>query len=363
MITFETNIVDSVRRILSNLKPLLGAISVVLIMRRRETAQMQEPYKSFSLAASLYDTREIDEIISAFGSFGIYVEHFEDELEFIAWHRQGGFDRLPGQYKFVYTFATSGTGPARRSLIPAYCAQEYIPTVNSDAYTCAVGRHKFHCSRLLGTFGLPVPQSWSYDANSGWLDSESPAIGMQVIGKATYEDGSIGLTSAMIGLFGSKLEATFAEASRALRQPLTVQEFIEGDEIEIPVIELDGHHALAPVMVLNSKGERLMNQVVSYDLAWSDDYRFAAPLCLSPHTIKVAIKAATNVARVLGHHGFARIDFRVSRDGRPIIIDIAAHPHLTRASSYAHSLNQMGFSYDEMMLLLIATGARRLGII
>lgn len=359
----EIRAVIALRRALSEVKQVASDLCVILIMGRRETTRMRGRYDGFSLAASLYDSFEVDEIIAAMRASGLYVQYFEDELEFIAWHQSGGYDALPRRNKLVYTFAINGTGPGRRSFVPAYCAREEIPTVNSDTYTAAIDRHKFHCNRLLYAFGLPVPQSWFYEARTGWFQGEAPPIGMPVIGKATYEDGSIGLTDATIGPFTQQLQDAFAELSAALRQPLTVQEFIAGDEFEVPVIEFDGYHVPAPIVLLNAQGERFVDDVVSYDVSWRDDFGYALASEIAPETVDAARAAAIGVVTALGHRGFARIDFRVTPDGRPLVIDTTAHPHLTKSNAYAYLFQQMGFTYEEMLLILVATGAKRAGMI
>jgi D-alanine-D-alanine ligase len=182
---------------------------------------------------------------------------------------------------------------------------------------------------------------------------------LHVIGKATYEDGSIGLTEATIGPFTPQLQDAFGDVSIALRQPLTVQEFIAGNEIEVPVFDLDGYHAPAPVVLHTGTGESLGDTVFSYDASWNDLTKYASASLLSNETIETATRAAVEAATTLSHRGFARIDFRVAEDGRPFVIDTAAHPHLTKTSSYAFLFNELGFSFEEMMLVLAASGAKR----
>ncbi len=353
----------ALRSALSEIKRITADLCVILIMGRRGTAPARGDHAKFSIAASLYEGFEVDDIIEAYRSFGIYVACFDDELDFIAWHQEGGYESIPRRHKFVYTFAMHGTGPARRSFIPAYCARENIPTVNSDAYTCAIDRHKYHCNRLLDAFGILVPNSWSYETKTGWFQGRKPELGAHVIGKATYEDGSIGLTPATIGPYTPDLERAFAELSTALHQPITVQEFIAGDEIAVPVFALDGYHAPGPVLILSASGQRLAHEVISHDRKLTGDYTLAPPTSLQPETIQAATAAAIEIAATLGHRGFARIDFRIASDGRPFAIDTAADPHLTRTSSYAYLFERLGFTYPEMMLMLIATGARHIGLI
>jgi D-alanine-D-alanine ligase len=352
-----------IRASLSAVREIIADLCIILIMGRRETTVMKGRYEGFSLATSLYYSFEVDDIIAAFRSAGVYVEYFEDELDFIAWHQRGGFDRLPRTYKLVYTFAINGTGPGRRSLVPAYCSREQIFTVNSDAYTCAIGRHKFHCNRLLHTFGILVPRSWSYDYSGGWFSGHAPPIGLHVIGKATYEDGSIGLTKATIGTYTPAMDEAFAAVSSALKQPLTVQEFIAGEEIEVPVFDLGGYQAPSAVVLRTDTGERFGDTVISYQDSWKDNTQYASASLLSPTTAEWATRAAQMAATALGHRGFARVDFRIADDGRPFVIDTAAHPHLTKNSSYLFLFDQLGFSFDDMMLTLAASGAKRFGFI
>lgn len=357
------NAIVAINSALAKVRTIVEDLCIVLIMGRRETTVMKGSYDGFSLATSLYYAFEVDDIIAAFRSANVYVQYFEDEIEFMAWHQSGGLATVPRKHKLIYTFAINGTGPGRRSLVPAYCSREQIATVNSDAYTCAIGRHKFHCNSLLRTFGLLVPRSWSYDTRDGWFLGNAPPIGLQVIGKATYEDGSIGLTEATIGPFGPELEANFSRLSTALHQPLTVQEFIAGDELEVPVFDLDGHLAPAPVVLRTDSGEAFGNAVVSYADSWSDNTKYGPASLLSPDSARAATKAALTAAKALGHKGFTRVDFRVSEDGRPYIIDTAAHPHLTKTSSYMYLFGELGFNYDDMMLTLAASGAKRAELI
>src|SRR5271155_66860 len=97
--------IDVVNRALSEVREIVESLCMILIMGRRETTCMKGEYDGFSLAASLYYAFEVDDIIAAFRSSGVYIQYFEDELEFIAWHQEGGVERLPRRHKLVYTFA------------------------------------------------------------------------------------------------------------------------------------------------------------------------------------------------------------------------------------------------------------------
>src|SRR5665213_2814614 len=153
---FAEGIRNSVRQV----RDIASRLSVILVISVRGQTRLRRDYEAYSVAASFLSSIELDDIIVSLRSEGIYVEHLADESEFIKWYSDGGYDSLPRPLKLVYTSAVNGTGPGRRSLIPAFCSLEGIPTVNSDAYSCAINRHKFHWSRLLESFGYPVPRCW-----------------------------------------------------------------------------------------------------------------------------------------------------------------------------------------------------------
>ena len=335
--------------------------AVILAICIRERTILRHDYDNYSVAAGFLTAIELDDIISSLRSRGFYVEHFDDEIAFISWALSGNYAALPHRFKIVYTEAASGTGPGRRTLIPAFCKLVDIPTVNSDAYSCAINRQKFHWSRLLGAFGFPVPRSWSYDSEDGWFSGERPDYGTRVIGKSTYEDCSLGVSSNTVGEFSPSLEQHIAAASRSLQQPMTVQELIAGAELEVPVIELERRIAPSPIAILKANGEVLHNDVLVYDEVWDDDYRFAMPRGFSDDELKAIADMAIGASRVLGFRGFSRIDFRVGPGKHPYIIDVSTTPHLTRCSSYAFLFEQLGFTYGDMLQTMIASGLNRHG--
>ncbi len=348
-----------IRRLLDEVRAIASRTAVVLVIGVKGVTRLRRDYDGYSVSSSFLLGPEIDDFIGSLRDNGFFVRHFADETEFLAWVLSGGYHELPHEHKLVYTSAVNGTGPARRSLIPSFCALEGVPTVNSDAYSCAINRHKFHWNRLLKEFGFRVPRTWWFDAVDGWFQEDRPNHGRMVIAKSTFEGSSLGVSSQTCGEFSAEIEQHIAEASRALRQPMTVQEFIAGDELEVPVLELRRYVAPAPVAILKANGVRTPDQVLSYAEVWEDAYRFAEPVGYTDWESAELGRIAVDAARTLGFRGFSRIDFRVDERRRPFIMDVSSTPHLTRASSYAFLFSRMGFSYAEMLTGLVAVGAKR----
>lgn len=52
---------------------------------------------------------------------------------------------------------SGGFKPGRKSLIPAVADAYGVICANSNAYACAIGRHKFHYATLLRALGIRCP--------------------------------------------------------------------------------------------------------------------------------------------------------------------------------------------------------------
>ncbi|HTD36094.1 MAG TPA: hypothetical protein VK669_01175 [Candidatus Limnocylindrales bacterium] len=277
----------------------------------------------------------------------------------MSWILGGEQNFLPYRHKIVYTSAANGIGPGRRTLIPAFCSLEGLPTANSDAYSCAINRHKFHCAMLLKELGFRVPRTWWYDAEEGWFQDDRPTIGDRVIAKSTFEGASLGVSAATVGEFGAHMEREIANASRDLRQPMTVQEFIRGNELEVPVLRLpDRYIAPSPVAIARRGGGRSPDDVLLYEDVYDDYYEFSSPGYSNEESRRIS-EIAERVAAALGFRGFSRVDFRIDEFGNPFVIDVSTTPHLTRTSSFNFIFDQMGFTYSDMLEAMIAVGAKQ----
>jgi D-alanine-D-alanine ligase len=330
--------------------------AIVLVICVKGITRIRRDYGRHSIATSFYSAQELNDIIEAFRSIGYYVQHFADEVDFISWVNAGGLRALSHPNKLVYVGAVNGTGPGRRCLLPSFCALEGIHTLNSDAYSSAINRHKFHWTKLLGSFGIRVPQSWLFEVGRGWLMDEAPVTGQRVIAKALHEGSSIGVSEAGVGEWSPAIAEHIETMASDFKQPIMVQEFVTGSEVEVPVLELGASRIAAPVMMLKNDGTDLANDFLSYDLVWDDNYSFAAPSGLDADVRARLEIAATRVCELLNFRLLSRVDFRIDSAGKEYVIDISTTPHLTRHSSYDHLFAGLGLGYADVMATLVGAG-------
>ena len=354
---------SEVRRLIEFIEERASSIAVLAVINVKSRTRQLADYTHHSMRSSFLNDLEIDAILEALQECGFFTQHFADEQDFFSWIMAGSGNSLGRPWQLVYTSAMNGSGPGRRALVPAFCAHLSIPTLNSDAYSCAINRQKFHVSRLLQSFGISVPRSWYFIPGRGWWDGDKPAIGESVVSKATYEGSSVGVDPDAVGPFSRHVEERIAFLSDALRQPITVQELIAGFELEVPVARLKSPQALG-VASLTIRGEsHVEDSVLLYDDAWEDDYGFSETSNFPPGWISKVEKMAQRAADVLNFQGLSRIDFRMNDEGEPFVIDVSSTPHLTPNNSIAFLYSRAGLRYRDIFNTLVGLAVERHGLL
>ncbi|MEQ9244641.1 MAG: hypothetical protein RLO21_01505 [Nitratireductor sp.] len=179
--------------------------------------------------------------------------------------------------------------------------------------------------------------------------------------KATYEAASIGLDEASVRTADDGLEGFLQERSRALKQPVTVQEFVSGYEVEVPVFELNNPFALGAAGIRLEDADRLGERVLTFETVGRDDYQFYDFYELNPRTSEEICRAAEQVFEAIGMRGIGRIDFRIRDTGQWYVTDVTDNPHLTPHGSVASCVQWHGFEYKDVMRSMIGLNCNRLG--
>lgn len=312
-------------------------------------------FNEHSLITEFFSENEVEEIVSSFRESGLTTEVFFDENMFIQSILSKEYQKYSKNNIIVYNSSQKGTGPGRKSLIPAFCNLHNIKTTGSNAYVVSLCRHKYHYNLILSKLGLPVVNSWLFDYTHGWLLNNKPELGTKIIIKPTFESASIGIKDTSIVCFDNSTEDLLAYIGEQYNQPLTIQRFIDGFEIEVPVINYKKSIAITPIGISLHGDKYLGTNILDYEIVYNDDYSFYLFDEISKKQELEILTIAENAAKGLGIHGFGRVDFRVDNNKNVYITDISTNPHITKHSSFAYLFNQLGYSYKELPLALIGT--------
>lgn len=293
-----------------------------------------------------FSRMEFAEIMSAiFNCFG-FAKVFYSEIEFIQYILDHNINTSEC---IVYNFSRDGRANGKKSLIPAFCDLMDIKYTGSDAFVISLLRNKYIYTKFLMQNEITVPKSLLYKNKTDFQLLLNEFENEYVIVKNKCESASIGLTSKNIFELKKEAEHYLREMLTNMHTPsLLVQEYIDGDECEILVLQYKGdYYALDPVQILFENDQNFI------DTDTSNTYNYNFKIIESP--IKSLIQeTATKVAELLEIKDYARFDFRI-KDGIPYLFDIAGTPYTIYHSSIAYLFTQYyQLSYESIYKVIVA---------
>jgi len=299
-----------------------------------------------------YDSRETVEIIaaalSAAGHSVVMLGGGEEFLENI----------LREKVDFIFNIAEGrGNSRSRESQVPSVLEMLGIPFTGSDSHCLTVCLDKPLAKRLVAAEGVNTPR-WQLVndeielGNVAW--ERFPAIV-----KPAYEGSSKGirLTSVV-----DNVEQLWQEASRLLndyRQPVMIEEFINGDEVTVGVVGNLPTRVIGMMRILPRKrGERFV-----YSLKVKRDYlnlvNYESPPQLDDKILAELSAASLKIFKCSGCRDFARIDFRLSPEGAPYFLEINPLPGLGIYSDLVIMARKMGWAHQGLIQAVFEAARKR----
>ena len=330
-------------------------IGVVIVVNVKEKTTPLNDYDGDSIISEFLSNQELDDLVEYFESAGFYCEVLIDEERFVNWLVQG--HPFPRRHAVVYNLAQNGTGPARLTTVAALCRLNGLPLADSDAYGVALAQHKFHSLSLLSHFGMPVARCWSFGRNGWWPNA--PPSDLKLIAKPTFDSASIGVDHASIFQMAASDVDSLLERVEKYRQPLTVQEFVSGYELEVPVFGGDDPQSIAAIGIDLQGRRQLGGEVLTYSSVFDDRYGFYNFADENLDSANEAMSISRQAFSALGLTGIGRVDFRVTESGSPFIMEVNCKPHITRHSGFMHALSLIGCSGSDLAKYLVGFALER----
>jgi D-alanine-D-alanine ligase len=231
-----------------------------------------------------------------------------------------------------------------------------IPYTGSSAYTTNLCLRKYLVNALLSHAGLPIPP-WITLRKGDRIRS----VGYPAIIKPAAEDASIGVEQRSVVRTARALK-TRVEAMLESFDDVIVQRFIEGRELNIGILG----DAVLPISEIDfTDMPKGMWRIVTYRSKWdigSDEDRGSQSRCpadLSPRLANEVRRVCLEAWRLVGGHGYGRVDVRVDSDGRPWILEVNANPDIATDAGFAGMAAVAGIEYPTLIRTICEMGVQR----
>lgn len=344
-------------------------VAIFLVYDRPERALVRPDLDRTYFVERCLSDQQIDAIVSSLRTEGCYVELFPSEVAFAKALAAGRLQESAKPVHLAYNGTEGGVGgmtgfgPGRKAMVPALCDAFGVACANSSAYTCAIGRHKYHYTQVLRAHGLPVPEMWHYEHARGWVLGMQPPNGSKVIAKSTFESWSVGVTENSVFVVDKTLNDRVREIAECIGQSVCVQIFQPGAELCAPVMTFPQQIAPPIVGTLLKRQPNDPEAVMTIDdnLTEGGVYHFRYEA--SYDTCRQAAELAAKCCRALGISGLGRVDMRLQEDGKIHAFDVGVSPGITAKGSSAAAFKSLGYSYDEFVCIVFAASLAQHGFI
>ena len=210
---------------------------------------------------------------------------------------------------------------------------------------------------LLRMMGFPVPK---FFVVSQWekIPAKLP-FRMPMIVKPLLQDASIGIHDTSVVRSKKVMKEQVAAVHQQYHEPAIVEEFIHGREFNVSVIGNHKPKAL-PVSEIDFSGLPTgLPKIVTYEAKWNkNDPRYGGtvpvvPAPIPPEMTRTLQDLAVRSGRALGCRHYWRVDFRVTKNGEPRIVEVNPNPDLHPEAGLARALKAAGMTYDGFIVKAI----------
>ena len=138
-------------------------------------------------------------------------------------------------------------------------------------------------------------------------------------------------------------------------QPVLVEEFIDGRELNVAVMGDKKLRALPISEIDFSKMPDNLHNIVSYQAKWDphhESYHKTIPKCPAKLPKKVENKAkeiAIEAVKIMGCRDYARVDMRLSKEKELFVLEVNPNPDLTEGAGFMRSAAAAGLTYAQAL--------------
>ncbi len=256
---------------------------------------------------------------------------------------------------FIALHGRDGEDGTIQSLLEALA----LPYTGSGPSACTRCTDKMLAKHLMREAGIPTPAFralrehairdlgggaalGAIEADLGFPMVVKPAYGGSAIG-VKFASGEDDLPGAMVGAFS--YDGT-----------VLLERHVAGRDLAVSVLDGPPAHAL-PVVEAVPREEGFYDYESRYEIGMTS---FVCPAQLPAETTARAQELAVEVYRLLGCHGFARVDLMLEEDtGELWVLETNVVPGMTETSLLPQAANAAGLSFDELVERMLASAFTR----
>ncbi|HEU0184926.1 MAG TPA: ATP-grasp domain-containing protein, partial [Blastocatellia bacterium] len=179
--------------------------------------------------------------------------------------------------------------------------------------------------------------------------------------KSVSDEGSVGISQASVVRDDERLIDRVEFIHRQNQTAAMVEEFIEGREIYVSVIGNQKLQAYTPWEMIMRNLPEGAPVIATGKAKWDVEYQKkigleTMPAELGSKTKEEFKRLSKRIYRILGLSGYARIDYRLTDDGRIYALEANPNPQIARDEDFADSAEHCSLKYEDLLQKIMTLG-------
>lgn len=264
---------------------------------------------------------------------------------------------LDSEPQLIFNLAEGASSKGREAYYPSMFEILDIPYTGGGPAIMYVNLDKRLTLKLLEVSGINVSRGRLVTSADDPLPDD---IKFPVFIKPNYEGSSLGIGRDSIAHDRDEAEERIEKLLREFEEGLTVEEFIQGRELTVPMLEAYPGQILEIVEYEKKTGN---DNILGYETKKADDkdevLDIHCPADLEPVQRRAVLDMARKTFDLMRTADFGRVDLRLSEDGVPYLIEVTALPGLKPISPMITAARAEGLSYNDVVEHIIRSAVNR----
>jgi D-alanine-D-alanine ligase len=238
-----------------------------------------------------------------------------------------------------------------------------IPYTGADGLALGTALNKPRVKELLGYHGILTPRFQVFGLTDKLVPRED--FRFPLIVKPAREDASVGISDASVVYAVNDLRKRIRFIHQEFDQPALVEEYIVGRELNVAVVG-NKKPLILPISEIDFSGlTEGMEKIVSYEAKWMhgtvayEGTKGVCPAVLEPAVEAQVREIALRCFRIIGCRDYARVDFRLTADGTPYVLEVNPNPDISDEAGFARSARSHGFTFQEIVGKIVECALER----
>jgi D-alanine-D-alanine ligase len=326
-------------------------VTLVYNLKKKDSEKPEDYFSEFD------SEKTVLSIAEAIKKNGHNVTLVEAEADLYAYFKAHKTD-------IVFNIAEGKGSHLRESHVPAILDILNIPYTGSGVTTLALALNKTVTKKILRSENIPTPNFQLFYKRDEIL---SPSLKFPLIVKPNREGSAKGINISNVVHSKERLLEEVDKIHRFYKQEALVEEFIEGKELTVGILE-NGKTIILPILEIDfsnciKSGEyfyswRMKEFQGNEEMGLTPT--FYCPARLENHIEKTIKEVALKAHHALGCLDMSRTDIRLSRDNVPYVLEVNPLPGLDpEESNFPMMARAAGIDYVEVVNYIISSAISR----